>query len=585
MTVEFALKIFFTLDEHLYENLVRVSCENDNSFIANKKYIDGDMQRVKKLDRDVSKCISTYGISSLENIILELVENAVDAECDAVTVRLNLSKNTLIVSDNGRGMTSQELDDLGSGCTSKIRNLNDIGECKTYGFRGQLLANIAKISHLSIVLHPRGEVSHRIEFGGNSETHDLEDELINPKNCNFYYLQPHHTHIIVKDFFYNLPVRQLIVYDKFLLSLKKGLAHLELGKLKVFINQELKLEVSHTLPPINEIFGLKCRFKKVTTSMGKMELTAYISEDTKQGFQFILYNNRPIDLKILIKNICLIQFKGPVVINELFQDSRKMIWFSKYNDDMIYMLEKIFSNNLVSPKKASPKKVTLNQLSILSPKRLFPSKRLTRSTSSSNHNLKLEELPKSMNRRDLKEMQVINQINKAFILVRSKGQLFMIDQHAMDERIRIENLFRSFFEDMQMITVSIGLTEDQSELFCRFKEYLNQFLRYQDNSIIEIPAILQILPKNKLMDGIMAYIEDIINSVKFRLTGNWFQDINNLPTFIIDSLNSKACRTSVMFGDKLTKKEMMQMIADLSRCHLPFQCAHGRPSIIPLLDL
>lgn len=537
------------------------------------------MKRLKKLDKSVSESVSSHTASSLEIIVLELIENALDAGSDSIVVRLNLDKNTVIVSDNGIGMTPQQLDSLGPGCTSKIRNLNDVEQCKTYGFKGQLLANIAKVSHLSIVLHC-DDSGYKVEFGEKSSSFNFEDELVNPKNCNFYYLQPNHTHVIVKDFFYNLPVRQFVVYSKFLLNLKKGLVYLKLKKLKVYIDQELKIDVEGKTHLINEVFGLTCRFKKVTTSMGQIKLTAYISNDTRQRYQFFLYNNRPIDLKILIRNICLIQFEGPVVINELFQDPRKMIWFSKYNEELIYILEKIFSNRLVSPKKTSPRKVLsprkISPTKQVSPKRLFPSP---------SKNLQYEGIQKTMTRDDLQHIQVINQIHKEFILVRSKNQLLMIDQHAMDERIRVEQLFQAFFRDMQLLDVSIELKEDEIELLLRFKDHLHQFIQIQDNRITKLPVILEMVPKDKLIQGLIAYTDDIINCSKFKLSGNWFQDINNLPTIIIDSLNSKACRASVMFGDKLTKKEIMQMIADLSRCHLPFQCAHGRPSIIPLIDL
>lgn len=40
-----------------------------------------------------------------------------------------------------------------------------------------------------------------------------------------------------------------------------------------------------------------------------------------------------------------------------------------------------------------------------------------------------------------------------------------------------------------------------------------------------------------------------------------------------------------MFNDELTLDECTSLIASLARCSLPFQCAHGRPSMIPVLDL
>ncbi|PIK53086.1 putative DNA mismatch repair protein Mlh3-like [Apostichopus japonicus] len=58
-----------------------------------------------------------------------------------------------------------------------------------------------------------------------------------------------------------------------------------------------------------------------------------------------------------------------------------------------------------------------------------------------------------------------------------------------------------------------------------------------------------------------------------------------LPKTIVKALNSQACRGAIKFGDVLNMEDMVCLLSQLSECKLPFQCAHGRPSIIPLLDL
>ena len=44
----------------------------------------------------------------------------------------------------------------------------------------------------------------------------------------------------------------------------------------------------------------------------------------------------------------------------------------------------------------------------------------------------------------------------------------------------------------------------------------------------------------------------------------------------------QACRSAIMFGDKLTHEQCVDVVQSLARCKYPFQCAHGRPSAIPL---
>jgi len=59
----------------------------------------------------------------------------------------------------------------------------------------------------------------------------------------------------------------------------------------------------------------------------------------------------------------------------------------------------------------------------------------------------------------------------------------------------------------------------------------------------------------------------------------------HVPTEIIDLFNMEACRGAIKFGDELTKKRCEEIIADLGKCQLPFQCAHGRPTVVPLTNL
>lgn len=42
---------------------------------------------------------------------------------------------------------------------------------------------------------------------------------------------------------------------------------------------------------------------------------------------------------------------------------------------------------------------------------------------------------------------------------------------------------------------------------------------------------------------------------------------------------------AIMFNDPLTKRECTDLVRRLADCAFPFQCAHGRPSMVPLLDL
>ena len=57
---------------------------------------------------------------------------------------------------------------------------------------------------------------------------------------------------------------------------------------------------------------------------------------------------------------------------------------------------------------------------------------------------------------------------------------------------------------------------------------------------------------------------------------------NNPPSCLRTLLASKACRGAIMFGDKLNNQECKILIANLADTQMPFFCAHGRPSAVPL---
>ena len=90
-------------------------------------------------------------IDSLAAVVRELVENAIDAGATHLRIRLNAEEGSIQVADNGRGMTLEEL----KACalphtTSKIRELADIWNINTLGFRGEALHSLSQVAELEI---------------------------------------------------------------------------------------------------------------------------------------------------------------------------------------------------------------------------------------------------------------------------------------------------------------------------------------------------------------------------------------------------------------------------------------------------
>lgn len=133
------------------------------------------------------------------SVVKELMENAIDAGADKVDVIVQDAGRTLIqVIDNGKGMSAQDsVKAFERHATSKINEAADLYALTTMGFRGEALASIAAVSRVELKTR-RGsdELGSRVEINGGELA---SQEFI---SC------AQGTQILVKDLFYNIPVRR-----------------------------------------------------------------------------------------------------------------------------------------------------------------------------------------------------------------------------------------------------------------------------------------------------------------------------------------------------------------------------------------
>ena len=133
------------------------------------------------------------------SVVKELVENAVDAGATQITVVIKDSGKTLImVTDNGKGMNETDARmSLERHATSKITSADDLFAITTKGFRGEALASISAISHMSLqTKSDETELGTLIEINGGK----IESQEVHA--C------PNGTQISVKNLFYNVPARR-----------------------------------------------------------------------------------------------------------------------------------------------------------------------------------------------------------------------------------------------------------------------------------------------------------------------------------------------------------------------------------------
>lgn len=133
------------------------------------------------------------------SVIKELLENAIDAGADQVTVEIqNGGVRFMRVTDNGCGMAPEDLPvALQRHATSKIRTASDLDGIATLGFRGEALAAISSVSRVRLLSkQPESEMGALLECHGGEIVSHTE------AGC------PNGTTIVVEDLFYNVPARR-----------------------------------------------------------------------------------------------------------------------------------------------------------------------------------------------------------------------------------------------------------------------------------------------------------------------------------------------------------------------------------------
>ena len=231
------------------------------------------------------------------SVVKELLENSIDAKASEIKILVKEAGKTMIqVIDNGVGMSKRDV----SICfdrhtTSKISEAKDLFNIKSKGFRGEALASISAISHVNLISKQTGvELANELEIHGS--------EIKSNKST----VSEIGTKISVKNLFFNIPARRNFlksnnvelrhVVTEFI---RVALAHPEIKF--VFFNDDSEmynLPVSNFKKRIVNIFGAKTLEKLVPVSENTEILNIdgfiYKPEFSKKtrGEQFFFVNNR-----------------------------------------------------------------------------------------------------------------------------------------------------------------------------------------------------------------------------------------------------------------------------------------------------
>lgn len=158
------------------------------------------MAEINVLSKDISELIAAGEvIERPASVIKELLENAIDAGSKHITVEIKNGGTTYMrITDDGCGIApNQVATAFLRHATSKITTKDDLENILTLGFRGEALASISAVSRAEVLTKRRGD-----EYGTNYIIEGGHEVLNEQTGC------PDGTTIIIRDIFYNVPVRR-----------------------------------------------------------------------------------------------------------------------------------------------------------------------------------------------------------------------------------------------------------------------------------------------------------------------------------------------------------------------------------------
>ncbi|XP_065834905.1 mismatch repair endonuclease PMS2-like isoform X2 [Oscarella lobularis] len=197
----------------------------------------------------------------------------------------------------------------------------------------------------------------------------------------------------------------------------------------------------------------------------------------------------------------------------------------------------------------------------------------------------LEELQKEFKKEDFLKLEAIGQFNLGFIIAKLRNDLFIVDQHASDEKFNFERLQKETVLENQMLVrhKQLELTASQEAILADnldlFK--LNGFhFAHDETDTLGKRFKLKSVPVSKNW----TFGSEDVQEMLFLLS-EFPETTVRRPSRIRDMFASRACRSSVMIGTALDKRKMTTILRHMANLDQPWNCPHGRPTMRHLFNI
>lgn len=553
------------------------------------------------------------------SVVKELVENAIDAGAQRITVAIEgAGKQRIRVSDDGRGMSAEDIAlAVRRHATSKLPDA-DLLAIHFLGFRGEALPSIGSVAKLTLTSRRRGEqMGHTLTVEGGKMGEVMpaaasEGTVIEVRDL--FFAVPARLKFLKSDRTEQLQVAELLER----IAIAHPDIHFELlvdGKTSRKFNRTLTLHDDAHAARIEQVVGkgFAQNMAIVSKQREALSVTGYAGLPTfsrgNAAMQFLYVNRRPVRDRLLLGVIraayqdVLARDRHPVVVLFLeippeqvdvnVHPTKAEVRFRDAN--MVRgALYSALADALAGVSQRASTTVAQQALASFSPEPLMQQTHLTerwrpdavttwQPQARGSHAMMAfpeREAVVETEWRDHPLGAAVAQLHNTYIVAETREGLVVVDQHAAHERLMYEQVKDALHKggvkrQMLLIPELVELSESQAEaLAARIPEWQAMGLvleRFGANAIVvrEIPALLG-------DTDIQGLVRDLADDVQAFEAGLALKD--RLESL----LSTMACHGSVRAGRALTTQEMNALLRQMEATPYSGQCNHGRPTYVTL---
>lgn len=580
------------------------------------------------------------------SVVKELVENAIDAGSTAITVEIKEGGISFIrITDNGCGIERDQVAvAFYRHSTSKIRSAEDLLTVKSLGFRGEALSSISAVARVELITKTYDELTGtRYVIEGSKELSN--EEIGAPDGTTFivkdlFYNVPARRKFLktaqtegsyISDMVEKLALSHPDISFKFINNNQTKLHTSGNGNRKDIIYHIFGREISSSLLEVKH----ECEYFKVEGFIGKPVITR-----GNRNYENYFINGRYVKSNILSRAIeeayksFLMQHQYPFTVlyftffSELdvnVHPTKMELRFDNNNEIYVELCDTIYA--ILSRKEMIPE-VPVD--STPAPKKIvheykepipepFEKRRINEVRAAESRSVYGQSVtsavkdysaiepavktPKTstayepaqavtgtqqtlgdydkvfLTESSKKQFSIIGQLFKTYWLIEFEDKLYIIDQHAAHEKVLYEKtMARLANKDFtsQRISPPIVMTLDarECEMIEKYRPQIEQFgyeVEHFGGKEYMISAIPDNLFNIDMKDLFIEMLDDFSNA-----TGR------QTPDIITEKVASMSCKAAVKGNDKLTLPEINKLIDELLSLDNPYNCPHGRPTIISM---